>query len=190
MPVPRSDVGGVASADIAFYFVHWLTDLAGAEPTPLRGAEKFVTKFPQPVFASLVRSIPFVQQLGADHGESETTLNRKFLIGFWPTVLGPPPVERLGPGQAVAVMRLVMQAQNLKEQQQVIYAFENLPSQALSVLVEEMTLTGCAGQKYTGVESPPVGPAFLVYYWPAVLRYWSQEGSAVVALCLLAEIFR
>merc|ERR1712176_1002199 len=26
---------GLEAADIAFYFVHWLTDLSGAEPTPL-----------------------------------------------------------------------------------------------------------------------------------------------------------
>ena len=28
------DQGDVASSDIAFYFVHWLTDLAGAEGRP------------------------------------------------------------------------------------------------------------------------------------------------------------
>ena len=36
-------------SDIAFYFVHWLTDLAGAEPTPLNGSEKLVLRFPHPV---------------------------------------------------------------------------------------------------------------------------------------------
>ena len=39
----------VAPSDVAFYFVHWLTDLAGAEPSPLGGAEKFVLKFPHAV---------------------------------------------------------------------------------------------------------------------------------------------
>ena len=29
--------GGMSAADVAFYFVHWLTDLAGAEGTPLAG---------------------------------------------------------------------------------------------------------------------------------------------------------
>ena len=37
---------GVAASDVAFYFVHWLTDLAGAVPSPLEGSEKFVLKFP------------------------------------------------------------------------------------------------------------------------------------------------
>ena len=43
--------GGVAPSDVAFYFVHWLTDLAGAEPSPLGGGEKFVLKFPHAVRA-------------------------------------------------------------------------------------------------------------------------------------------
>ena len=41
--------GGAAGSDVAFYFVHWLTDLSGAVPSPLGGAEKFVLKFPHPV---------------------------------------------------------------------------------------------------------------------------------------------
>ena len=30
--------GGASASDVAFYLVHWLTDLAGAQPSPLRGA--------------------------------------------------------------------------------------------------------------------------------------------------------
>ena len=44
--------GGMSAADVAFYFVHWLTDLAGAEGAPLAGAEKFVIKFPHAVLNS------------------------------------------------------------------------------------------------------------------------------------------
>ena len=32
------EAGGLDGGDVAFYFVHWLTDLAGAEPTPLRAS--------------------------------------------------------------------------------------------------------------------------------------------------------
>lgn len=46
---PRSQIG---REDVALYFVHWLTDLAGAEPTPLAGCEKFSVKFPLPVLNS------------------------------------------------------------------------------------------------------------------------------------------
>ena len=43
--------------------MHWLTDLAGAVPTPLRGCDKFSCGFPRPVFQRLIKSIPFVQRL-------------------------------------------------------------------------------------------------------------------------------
>ena len=43
---------GLTESDVAFYFVHWLTDLAGAEGAPLAGAEKFVIKFPHAVLNS------------------------------------------------------------------------------------------------------------------------------------------
>ena len=51
------------AADISFYFVHWLTDLAGAEPTPLKGSEKFVLKFPHPVLHSFIASFSIVGTL-------------------------------------------------------------------------------------------------------------------------------
>ena len=41
-----------SDTDVAFYFAHFLTDLAGAEPTPFRGAEKFAAKFPPKVNVS------------------------------------------------------------------------------------------------------------------------------------------
>ena len=37
----------VPAHDVAFYFVHWLTDLAGAEPSgdgPMCGSLQFITK--------------------------------------------------------------------------------------------------------------------------------------------------
>ena len=44
-------------------FANWLTDLAGAEPTPLGGCEKFVVKFPLPVLNSFLRSFSYVEWL-------------------------------------------------------------------------------------------------------------------------------
>ncbi len=38
-----------SAADLAFYFLHWLPDLSGAEGQPLAGAEKFAVRFPLPV---------------------------------------------------------------------------------------------------------------------------------------------
>merc|ERR1719181_1103136 len=54
--------GRVSQADINFYFVHWLTDLAGAEPFGERewpGAEKFTVKFPVHVLSAFIDSFGF-----------------------------------------------------------------------------------------------------------------------------------
>ncbi|CAE7300309.1 DEGP1 [Symbiodinium sp. CCMP2592] len=45
-----------SASNIAFYFVHWFADLAGAEASPLQGCEKFVLKFPQQVLGSFIDS--------------------------------------------------------------------------------------------------------------------------------------
>ena len=97
--------GGVSAADVAFYFVHWLTDLAGAEGAPLAGAEKFVLKFPHAVLNSFFRSFPIIQQLST---LTETELMERFLVEWWPAALGHVPS---GP-EAVALMRLVLQVQS------------------------------------------------------------------------------
>jgi hypothetical protein len=70
----------IDAQDIAFYFAHWLTDLAGAEPTPLRGSEKFTLMFPHHVLASFVDSFPIVEML-ATHSETEV-LERYKILGF------------------------------------------------------------------------------------------------------------
>lgn len=97
------DSDGVSSADISFYFVHWLTDLAGAVPTPLRGCEKFVVAFPRPVLQTLVDSMPIVQRL-ADSSASD--LYEDYLRFAWPSEpLGPTPQG----SEAIALMRLLTQ---------------------------------------------------------------------------------
>ncbi|CAK8988369.1 unnamed protein product, partial [Durusdinium trenchii] len=53
-----------SSKDVAFYFVHWFADLAGAEASPLTGCEKFVLKFPLHVLSSFIDSFPVVWKLG------------------------------------------------------------------------------------------------------------------------------
>ena len=53
----------VTPSDVAFYFVHWLTDLAGAEPSPLGGGEKLVLKFPHAVLDSFIRSFSVLNDL-------------------------------------------------------------------------------------------------------------------------------
>ena len=93
---------------MAFYFVHWVTDLAGAEPTPLKGCEKFVLKFPQAVFSTIVGSMPIVQRLSET---TPTALYEAYLTEAWEqhaASLGPSPSD----GSAIALMRLLVQVIN------------------------------------------------------------------------------
>ena len=108
---------GVAPADVAFYFVHWLTDLAGAEPSPLGGAEKFVLKFPHAVLDSFIRSFSVLNDLAV---ASETEVMERYLIRTWGETpsRGPAPADEDG----VAMMRLALMAQTPEKQSAVLNA--------------------------------------------------------------------
>ena len=146
--------GGITSADVAFYFVHWLTDLSAAEGSPLSGAEKFVVNFPHDVLQSFISSFPIVQQLAT---LSEVELMQRFLEERWPTYLGDLPT---GP-HAIALMRLVQQVQSPEAQHAMVAAFDCLPEGDKSTLAFEMALTGIYGQTYSHSFASG-GPAFLV----------------------------
>lgn len=165
---------------IAFYFVHWLTDLGGAVPTPLRGMEKFVVHFPLSVLASFVRSFPLVQRLAS---RSQSALMEEFLHEWWPSELGPIPS---GVG-SIAKMRLVVQAQSKPMMKEVALSFDSLNPTERTILESEMARTGIYGQLYRS--SPhDGGPAFLVYYSPAFLR--ESVDSVHLALSVLAEVYQ
>lgn len=117
--------GSAHFSDIAFYFVHWITDLGGAEPTPLRGADKFVVKFPQTVFRTIVSSMPVVQRLATT---TQTALFEEYLRFAWAaSCLGPPPPRGK---EAIALMRLLVQAQELPKQTLLREAFANMDEPA------------------------------------------------------------
>lgn len=182
--------GGAADADIAFYFVHWLTDLAGAVPAPLGGAEKFVLKFPHPVLGSFIKSFSIIHDLG--HA-SETEVFEAYLEAAWGELdLGPLPS---GP-EAIALMRLVVQAQAKDKQAAIVDAFSRLSEDDQRMLSEEMARTGCFGQEYKRTrafhgakDTGSMGPAILVYYSPAFVRFLAP-GQATGALEMLAEVYR
>ena len=142
-----------------FYFVHWLTDLAGAEPTPLRGCEKFVLGFPRPVFRRLIKSIPVVQRLAHT---PPVPLYLEFLLDEWRTStarVGELPSSTL---HAIALMRLVMQAQAPTEQESVAAAFRLLEPADADTLADELALSGVAATVYEGLAADLArGPAFL-----------------------------
>jgi len=173
--------GGTNSEDVAFYFTHWVTDLAGAEPTPLSGSEKFVQKFPTAVLASFFRSFPHVWQLST---MTETQVYQEYLRAQW---IERPSLGTLPAGEdSVALMRLALQAQSHADL--VRSAFDGLPSEDRKVLVEEMARSGLPNQEYEGIRPRGGTPALLVYYAPAFLqKNGEQLGSA---LSVLAEVYR
>lgn len=185
---------GAAPRDVAFYFLHWLTDLAGAVPSPLAGSEKFTLQFPLPVLHAFVRSFGVVEQL-AKH--SETHVYETYLEGAWEEIsehcqdsegrpLGPVPTGHT----SIGLMRLVVQAQLPTLQLAVAHAFtqQTTPSDQ-RVLSDELCRTGLPQRFQRAHASPEGGPAILVYYAPAFLRR-QPPASARDALVLLAEVYR
>jgi len=176
--------------DVALYFVHWLTDLAGAEPSPLGGCEKFVIKFPLHVLNSFLQSFKFIEGIAS---QTETQVMEKYLKYRWSDhvpSLGEPP---RGP-HGLAAMRLLCMAQ--AHGRTVVEAFnQELPDEDKEVLSVEMARTGCAGQSFSPelvpmqVLSRPAGPAFLIYYGPAFLQAVGSD-SVVLRLRILTEIYR
>ncbi|CAK9074275.1 Mitogen-activated protein kinase kinase kinase 3 [Durusdinium trenchii] len=173
-----------SSKDVAFYFVHWFADLAGAEASPLTGCEKFVLKFPLHVLSSFIDSFPVVWKLGP---LTETQVFEEYLIWRWenmPTSLG---VRPSGTG-AVAQMRLVLMAQG--DSVEILRQFKQLPKSDANILTKDGTFRGCPGQSYSCDDSREVrGPAILVYYAPALMQKAGRK-NPYGALRILAEVFR
>merc|ERR1712217_591529 len=179
----------IGKQDIALYFVHWLTDLAGAEPTPLGGCEKFVIKFPLPVLNSFIRSFEFVLKI-ADNVETE--VNEEYLKMRWKEwnpSLGPLPTGE----DAIAMMRLVCMAQ--ANATRILVGYRELSSEDRQVLSLEMARTGCDNQTYSASLCPESarlelgGPALLIYYGPAFLQSLGTD-CPVQRLSVLAEVYR
>lgn len=185
------DRGGrrVSRRDLSLYFVHWLTDLAGAEPTPLFGCNKLTSQLPMPVLKSFMKSVRYIQQL-ADR--TETEVMESYLKDRWKDHR--PSMGTLPAGaHALAKARLLCMAQgNAKI---VLDAFEKLSPDDQEVLSVEMARTGAENQSFSkgfvpdSVRQELLGPAFLVYYGPAFLQRMGTD-SPVRRLEILAEIYR
>mmetsp|Transcript_49333 Transcript_49333/g.117367 ORF Transcript_49333/g.117367 Transcript_49333/m.117367 type:complete len:885 (+) Transcript_49333:112-2766(+) len=176
----------LTSRDVALYFAHWLTDLAGAEPTPLAGCEKFVVKFPLAVLNSFLRSFKFVQLIAT---KNETEVMEEYLKMRWSEYCSRPCT---GP-DAIAKMRLLCMAQMNAER--ILAAFPEVPQADRDVLCVEMARTGCSGQSFspslvpTELQGRGYGPALLVYYGPAFLQSLGSD-NPVQRLSFLAEVYR
>mmetsp|Transcript_68025 Transcript_68025/g.106354 ORF Transcript_68025/g.106354 Transcript_68025/m.106354 type:complete len:951 (+) Transcript_68025:74-2926(+) len=185
----REHKSKVEPRDIALYFVHWLTDLAGAEPTPLGGCEKFVTKFPLPVLNSFLRSFGYVEKIAL---KTETEVMEEYLKMRWEE--HSPSLGRFPTGDdAIAKMRLACMAQ--VSSMKILAGFEELVLDDKEILSAEMARTGCLGQLYSSdltpadVQTNPMGPALLIYYGPAFLQSLGSDNAAK-RLSVLAEVYR
>lgn len=178
--------GSAPAHDVALYFCHWLTDLAGAEPYPQDGCEKFVLKFPRKVLSSFLDSFTTVSQLAT---KSETQVFEDYLMWRWERMsprLGAAP---WGPG-SIAKMRLVVMAQG--DNKAILRAWRHLAKDDADILSSELAMTGSKGQLFRSEmegTSPPKGPAILVYYAPALMQH-AGATNPKGALRILSEVFR
>eukprot|EP00448_Togula_jolla_P037448 CAMPEP_0170623866 /NCGR_PEP_ID=MMETSP0224-20130122/29929_1 /TAXON_ID=285029 /ORGANISM="Togula jolla, Strain CCCM 725" /LENGTH=404 /DNA_ID=CAMNT_0010950353 /DNA_START=38 /DNA_END=1249 /DNA_ORIENTATION=- len=175
---------GAEQADIDLYFLHWVTDLAGAEGTPMGGAEKLALKFPHPVLTAFLWSMPYMSKLKA---MSETDLVEQYLEAQWKFHL--PDTEIPSDARAIALMRIMLMAQ-AQNNLELIEAFDDLPGADQQCLITELSRTGCMGQTFKR-HVVAGGPAFLVYYSPALLqRNNKSKHDLTTALHTLCVVLR
>lgn len=177
--------GGASPADVGFYFVHWFTDLAGADPFGNRrwpGAEKFTVKFPCKVLRAFLHSFVFVGQLAV---KTEVEVMEQYLLGRWQES----GQSMLFSGEGMlAQMRLSLMGQGFERE--VTAAFAKLPSEDSNTLSLELARTGCTEQfKQAPSCVKPSGPALLIYYAPALLQK-AGATECFEALRILAAVFR
>mmetsp|Transcript_55357 Transcript_55357/g.99392 ORF Transcript_55357/g.99392 Transcript_55357/m.99392 type:complete len:167 (+) Transcript_55357:3-503(+) len=87
--------------------------------------------------------------------------------------------------------RLLCQAQGNADH--VLFAFmEELSEEDKDLLSREMAKTGCPGQRYADIEADDCasGPAFLMYYAPALLQKFGDAKGASQALRRLVEVYK
>jgi len=177
--------GRAADEDVAFYFVHWVTDLAGAEPTPFNGCEKFSVKFPPAVLQGLLGCFSVVKELAS---KTETEVYEQYLVQRWKEAgtFGPIPEGRT----RTAKLRIHCMAQGGAKQ--VLHEFENLCEEDRVLLSKEMAETGIEDQyfsEWTDFEGPQVGIPVLMYYGPAWLQRVGME-QPLLSLQVLAASLR
>jgi len=180
--------GRAQESDVSFYFVHWLTDLAGAHPfgeRPWPGAEKLTVQLPMHVLTAFLKSFKFVERL-AHSGEvkvMEDYLNSR--VQELQLVI---PRDLIN--SRIACARLALMAQGFEAD--IISQMESLCADDREVLTHEMALTACKeafDAAPTTAKPKQQGPAILVYYAPALLQKAGKQHAAA-GLSVLAAVFR
>jgi len=185
---------------LLFYFFHWFTDLAGAGLKagvhPLRGCEKFILEFPTVVLLKFFDAMSHVQNLA---GKSETAVYFEYLqsTSAWQFVtdeLTKADGGGLEQNEAIALTRLILMSQNFNQTTK--DAFTQLDPTDRTTLVKELSLTGNLSDPFQAPYNPSgiSGPAFTVYYGPALLQNWKPKSKYAgqplkPGMQLLAQIF-
>mmetsp|Transcript_58906 Transcript_58906/g.140584 ORF Transcript_58906/g.140584 Transcript_58906/m.140584 type:complete len:895 (-) Transcript_58906:73-2757(-) len=178
--------GRASEGDVSFYFVHWLTDLAGAETfegRPWPGAEKLTAKLPPHVLVAFLKSFKFVERLAT---ATEVQVMEAYLHSRAQELQLRIPRELAG--SSIASMRLALMAQGFE--QEIVDILVTVPEVDRSVLTFELALTACKEQF---MDCPPSmskkvkGPALLVYYAPALIQRAGRR-EAAGALIILARV--
>jgi len=173
---------GASPGDLAFYFFHWLTDLAGAEGSPLAGAEKFTVKFPHAVLQAFLWSIPYLRNL---EESTETEVVESYMEARWLSTF--PEIELPKGPSSLAKLRLAVMAQG--GAREALESFDMLPQASVTLLSTELARTGMASQTYQRSHVDG-GPAFLVYYGPALLQRCQGDPERMrLALRALVAVF-
>lgn len=163
--------GGASDTDVAFYFVHWLTDLAGAVPQPWEGMLKYVCQFPDFVLRAFMDSFPYVWKLGS---ATPVSVYLDYLNWRWRSleldVSASGKTDLASFGQdAVALARLCVGVQTPQNAKSVFEDWLNLDAGRRAILSRELGKTGMNDCYKWGAPTSKEGPCFLCYYGPALL---------------------
>jgi len=179
---------------LLFYFFHWFTDLAGAGVAagvhPRSGCEKFILGFPVPVLSKFFDAMSYVRNLAV---KSEAAVYFEYLqsTSAWQFLAA----EKTEEKEMIALTRLILMGQQPKDQT-TKDAFDQLAPADRATLVRELSLTGDPSDPFPAPYNPSgiSGPAFTVYYGPALLQNWKpmmqcQDQPLQLGMQLLAQIF-
>ena len=109
---------------------------------------------------------------------------------FYLDKLAPVSDDLLAGGAAgIALMRLLIQCQDPNKRELLSEAFEGLPTDERSFLSYELALTGTPGETFNAAPQCAAGPAVLLYYLPAYVRFACLvDGSVAEASGMLRVV--
>eukprot|EP00444_Apocalathium_aciculiferum_P036559 CAMPEP_0183492666 /NCGR_PEP_ID=MMETSP0370-20130417/183061_1 /TAXON_ID=268820 /ORGANISM="Peridinium aciculiferum, Strain PAER-2" /LENGTH=344 /DNA_ID=CAMNT_0025686007 /DNA_START=30 /DNA_END=1065 /DNA_ORIENTATION=+ len=117
---------------------------------------------------------------------NKSAVVEQYLKARWRVLAPETPV--LQDASAIASMRIAIMSQS---DLSVVDLFRSLPAMDRQTLSVEMARTGCPNQRYSTTPSIGGGPAFLIYYGPALLQKNVDSPRCFrAALRTLAEVMR